>query len=440
MCVQHVGGQRCQPVKDRDHGAAEMDGHLLALDQALGAINVGTGGGVAESLDGQAMSLVPTAGPNVQRARACLVAAREALLQPLPEKLAKEAVIAVPLPLTVQGHDEEIGALEVFQGLLPRIPLHEGITERAAEPVENGGPQEEGLDALGLMTQDLLGQVVQHKAVAAGKRTDETGDILLPLHGQRSQLQAGDPAFGAALQGRDVLRRELQAHHPAEEVGRLFGRKAQVGGAQLGELAPGAEASEGQDRVLTSGDDEPQARRQVLEEEGELIIDFGGAGRVVVVEHEKDIPCRAVDLVDQVGEDRLGRRRLGRMEGGHRVGPAARLDAVQRGRKVEEKTGGVVVSLVQREPGGAKTGIPPRALVDPGTEQRGLPEAGRGGDEGERSPPVPAQALDQAGAEDCVRPGRRHEQLRGQDGREHRLSILHRGRPDSPRPGSLSPG
>jgi hypothetical protein len=187
-------------------------------------------------------------------------------------------------------------------------------------------------------------------------------------------------------------------HHPAEEVGRLVGRKAQVGGAQLCQLAAGAQAGEGQVRILASGDDEPHTRRQVLEEEGELVIDLGRVDRVVVVEHEKDIPCRAVDFVDQVGKDRLGRRRLGRVECGHRVGPTARLDSMQRGREVEEEAGGVAVSLIEGEPGDAQLRILPRALVDPRAEQRGLPEAGRGGDEGERSSLLLAfaQTLDQA--------------------------------------------
>ena len=144
----------------------------------------------------------------------------------------------------------------------------------------------------------------------------------------------------------------------------------------------------------------------MLEQEGELLIDLGGVDRVVVVEHEKDIPSDAVDVVDQVGEDRLGRRRLGRLEGGHRVGPAARLGAVQSGGKVEKELEGVVVCLVEGEPGDVKLRILPRALVDPSAEQRGLPESGRGSDEGQLATRREAlvQPLDQAGAEDDSRP------------------------------------
>ena len=68
----------------------------------------------------------------------------------------------------------------------------------------------------------------------------------MPLHGKRGQLQAGDPAFGAGFQRGDVFRREAQTHHPVEKFGGLGGGKTQVGGAQLGQLTPGAQPGQGQ--------------------------------------------------------------------------------------------------------------------------------------------------------------------------------------------------
>ena len=38
--------------------------------------------------------------------------------------------------------------------------------------------------------------------------------ILVALQGQRGQLQAGNPAFGARFQRGDVVRREVEAHRP----------------------------------------------------------------------------------------------------------------------------------------------------------------------------------------------------------------------------------
>ncbi len=42
--------------------------------------------------------------------------------------------------------------------------------------------------------------------MAAGKRFYETGWIAPTLHGKSSQLQPGDPPFGAGLQGGDAFR------------------------------------------------------------------------------------------------------------------------------------------------------------------------------------------------------------------------------------------
>ena len=127
-----------------------------------------------------------------------------------------------------------------------RLLPGDGIAQRTAQPVENGGLQQEAAHAFRLALKNLLDQVVQHEAVAAGEGLDEAGGVRSPLHGERRQLQAGDPAFGAGLQGGDVLRREVEAHHPVEELGGFGGGEAQVGRAQLGQLAPGTPPGQGQ--------------------------------------------------------------------------------------------------------------------------------------------------------------------------------------------------
>ena len=95
----------------------------------------------------------------------------------------------------------------------------------------------------------------------------------MSLHGERGQLQAGNPAFGAGFQGGDVFRREIQAHHPVEKFGGFGGGEAQVGGAQFGQLAAGAQPGQGQGWVFTGGDDQVHLRRQVLEQKGEGFVD-----------------------------------------------------------------------------------------------------------------------------------------------------------------------
>ena len=125
--------------------------------------------------------------------------------------------------------------------------------------------------------------------VAAGEGFDKAGGVLLSLHGKRGQLQAGDPAFGAGFQRGDVFRREVQAHHPVEKFGGFGGGETQVGGAQFGQLTPGAQPGQGEMRILTGGDDQVHLRRQVLEQKGEGLVDRLGLNQMVVVKDEDEI-------------------------------------------------------------------------------------------------------------------------------------------------------
>ena len=126
-------------------------------------------------------------------------------------------VIAVPAPLVVQGDDEQVGVFEIFQG--SACPEADGveqnsITQGAAHAVEDGCAQQKSLDAFGLLSQDFFNQIVQHEMVAAGERLDEAGGVLMSLHGNRGQIAAGNPAFGASFQCGDVFRREVQVPSP----------------------------------------------------------------------------------------------------------------------------------------------------------------------------------------------------------------------------------
>ena len=84
----------------------------------------------------------------------------------------------------------------------------------------------------------------------------------------------------------DLVGGEVEAHHLVEERGGLGRGEAQVGGAQLGQLPPGAQPGQGQGRILAGGDDQVQPGRQVLDQEGQRIVHRPGVEDVVVVEHE----------------------------------------------------------------------------------------------------------------------------------------------------------
>jgi hypothetical protein len=122
----------------------------------------------------QALPFIPDAGAEVQSVHVAYRLSRSgggALVEALAQQLREEVVITVPAPLMVQRHQEQVGAVQRLQGGLPgrRGVVHDGITERTAQALEDGGPQQKRLDRLGPPLEDLLHQIVQHELVAAGE-------------------------------------------------------------------------------------------------------------------------------------------------------------------------------------------------------------------------------------------------------------------------------
>jgi hypothetical protein len=69
---------------------------------------------------------------------------------------------------------------------------------------------------------------------------DEAADVGSSLHGERSQLDRGDPPLRAILQRGDLVLAKVQADRLVEVGRHLVRGEAQVGSADLDELAAGA--------------------------------------------------------------------------------------------------------------------------------------------------------------------------------------------------------
>ena len=82
-----------------------------------------------------------------------------------------------------------------------------------------------------------------------------------PRQRECRQLQGGHPAFGACLQRGDVAGGEPE-RSDFVEVGRDLGQgEAQVGGPDLDQLAPGAQARQRQCRVDAGADEHVHVSR-----------------------------------------------------------------------------------------------------------------------------------------------------------------------------------
>ena len=167
---------------------------------------------MADGLGRFAVALVPRARPPVQVRDVVGLLVKQARAQHVGE----EVVIAIPPAAVVERDQEQVPAIQRLQHGLAVVLAGDGVAQRAAQPVQDGGLQQEAPDTFGLPLQDLFDQVVDDVAVVPREAGDEAGDVVAPLHRQRRQLQRGDPAFGASLQRGHVLRSQIQAHHLVE--------------------------------------------------------------------------------------------------------------------------------------------------------------------------------------------------------------------------------
>ena len=164
------------------HPAAPGDGleaavHMLPrpLGQACDAIVIGSGRSVVQRLKIQTLRLIPGARPPVETGEITPDSVG-ILREALPQKLAKEMVVTIPVSLTIKWDEKQIGALDGVKGRLPRAggSAENRIAQRPAETIEDRCVQQELLDGRGLLLEHLFNQIVQHKAMAAGERLDKT--------------------------------------------------------------------------------------------------------------------------------------------------------------------------------------------------------------------------------------------------------------------------
>jgi hypothetical protein len=406
----HVPRERPEPAKQNGaETASQQIGHL-SLDQVRRPREVFGGEGVANGIGAEPVRRVPLAGaamPSSNRARLLRQGVRS-------QHVGKEVVVAVPDPLVVQPHHEQVAAFQRVEQPGAILPAGDGVAQRPTQAIEHGGLQQERPHRFRLPRQHLLDEVVHDVAIVAGEGLDEAGNVIAPAHREGGQLEPGDPAFRPLLQGFDIFRREIEVHRLAQERRRFRCGEAQIGDAQLGHLAAGAQAGEGELRILAGGDDQVQLRRQVIEQEGHRLVDRPRIDRVVVIQHENEAIRQGGELVEEGRQDRFDRR-LRRLQHSCNPGTGICGNRLDRRHEVGEEPRRVVVSLVQRQPGAGVS-----ACGDPFAHQGCLAKSGRRGDEGELAMQSVVQLVEQAGAGDDQRPDRGNVELGDQHGCRHR--------------------
>jgi hypothetical protein len=184
-------------------------------------------------------------------------------VQPGAEEIAEQVMEAVPAALLVQGDQEQVGALECLEHVLAVGIAGDRVTKRAGETLEDRRPEQERPHPVRLALQYLLAQVVEDVAMSSRERTQEGIGVRSLTEGQRGKLQAHRPPLRTAVQSGDGLRRQVEIPHLAKQRRGLVGGESEVTGPQLGELAAGTKAGEGEGRVAPAGDDDVQPGRKV---------------------------------------------------------------------------------------------------------------------------------------------------------------------------------
>src|SRR6202034_4505240 len=97
-------------------------------------------------------------------------------------------VIAVPLPMVIKRHEEEVLPLEDVDDLRRVGRADDGVAQRRAEPAENGGAREEMADLARLAAESLYREIVNDEPVVAGELADEGARRGVTAKGERREV------------------------------------------------------------------------------------------------------------------------------------------------------------------------------------------------------------------------------------------------------------
>ena len=263
--LDQVSGKRRDPPPNRRRFAAQIEDLVeVLLDQPGGPAHLPGGHRVPDRIISQPVLLVPGRRVSVQLRRPN----RLFLLQPRAEQVSEKVMVAPPAAHLIQRQQEQARPLHPLKQRLAACPASDLIAQLPRQPLQHRGFHQENAHLLALLLQHLLGQVVQHVAVATGERRHERGDIRPAAQRQGGQLQPGCPPLGPRRQR--CHRRIRQTHtgtsrHLLLQERRRFVRgKPQLVGAQLGQLPAGPQPGQRQRRVGPAGQHQVQPRRPVL--------------------------------------------------------------------------------------------------------------------------------------------------------------------------------
>ena len=189
---QRVGGEGREQAADGRDLTVEREAQGVVGEQTLRMLPVAGGLDVTDRFDGVPMRLEPVGGDPVQITDGIGLAAPKLEQQDIRE----QRVVAEPRSLRVDRNDERVRVLQLEERPLRAARSGEAIGERAADPLQDRGAEQELLDPFGLSLEDLGQQVVRHRPLAAGELGDEPLGVRVTRERHRGEPQARDPPLG----------------------------------------------------------------------------------------------------------------------------------------------------------------------------------------------------------------------------------------------------
>jgi hypothetical protein len=225
--------------------------------------------------------------------RGCFFGQPAAQLQ--PEQIREQVVVAEPGAFGVQRFDERVRVFEKQQDPFRARPAGQQVGQLAVDPFEQRGAQEQILDVGRLAFEHLGEQVLGDRALAAGELGDEPLRIGMIGQGDRREPQSRGPSFRPLVQPLRPGVRQNDARGMEQLAGFAL-REAQVGRADLSQLAGQAQLVQSQRHVVAHDQDRVHVRGKVRQQPGEL---SGGLGRVQLVEiidRQRDVAVNTGEL------------------------------------------------------------------------------------------------------------------------------------------------
>ena len=252
----------------------------------------------------EAAILVPGGGSPVQ----LLDLVRMLPGQAAAERIGEEVMVAVPMTILIEGHDEKVGSFQPLELRLTTDVAGDRVAEGASETIEDRGLQEEMPRLHGLTLQHLLAEIVKDVTMAAREPGDELVGVGVSLKAEGGELIAGHPSLGPFRKGGEPGIRERKPPGDPQERCSLVGSEVDDVLAQLGHEPACPQRGQRQGRVSPRRDHQVDLRWQVLEQRSHVSVNLRRVDDVVVVEQDDELRGAS----DQLANQGDGYRRRGR--------------------------------------------------------------------------------------------------------------------------------